>query len=245
MATYVLVHGAWQGGWCWWRVVPLLRSRGHEVFTPTLTGLGERDHLLRPDIDLATHVRDILGVLNYEELREVVLVGHSYGGMVVEGVAQHAPERLAQLVHLDSWFPQGDRRSMAALGHALMPAFWASLEELIRTEGDGWRLPVPPGDNPLGLPDAADARWVSARLTPHPARTLDQALPAIDAGTTALPRSYILCPRPGEPAPLAAFAEHARGAGWPYLELPVGHEAMVAAPGALADALLALTQGIS
>ena len=243
MATYVLVHGAWQGGWCWRRVVPLLRGRGHEVFTPTLTGLGERAHLLRPDIDLATHVRDILGVLDYEELREVVLVGHSYGGMVVEGVAQQAPERLAQLVHLDSWFPLEDRRSMTALGRALMPVFWASLEELIRTEGDGWRLPVPRDDNPMGLPDEADGRWVSVKLTPHPARTLDQPLPATDAGAAVLPRSYILCPHPGEPAPLATFAEHARAAGWPYRELPVGHEAMVAAPGALAEALLALTQG--
>ncbi len=100
MATYVLVHGAWQGGWCWQRVAPLLRNRGHEVFTPTLTGLGERAHLLRSDIDVDTHVRDSLGVLDYEDLREVVLVGHSYGGMVVEGVAQRAAGRLAQLVHL-------------------------------------------------------------------------------------------------------------------------------------------------
>lgn len=245
MATYVLVHGALQGGWCWGRVAPLLRARGHEVFTPTLTGLGERAHLLRPEIDLDTHVRDILGVLDYEGLREVVLVGHSYGGMVVEGVAQRAPARLARLVHLDSWFPLGDRRSMAALGTTLMPAYWASLEELIRTEGEGWRLPVPPGDNPMGLPDAADARWVTAKLTPHPARTLDQPLPLTADDAAALPRGYILCPRPGEPAPLAAFAAHARGAGWPSRELPVGHEVMVTAPDMLADALVALAERLS
>lgn len=242
VATYVLVHGAWQGGWCWQRVVPLLRNRGHDVFTPTLTGLGERAHLLRSDIDVDTQVRDILGVLDYEDLREVVLVGHSYGGMVVEEVAQRAAGRLAQLVHLDSWFPLEDHHSMAELERALMPDFWSSLEELIRTESGGWRLPVPPGDNPMGLPDEADARWVTAKLTPHPARTLDQRLPPSEADAASLPRSYILCPYLGEPATLAAFAEHARSDGWPYREVPVGHEAMVTAPGDLVDDLLALSE---
>jgi pimeloyl-ACP methyl ester carboxylesterase len=102
MATFVLVHGSWLGGWCWQRVTPHLRAAGHEVFTPTLTGLGERAHLLTRDVGLDTHVHDIVNVLEFEELREVILVGHSYGGMVVAGVAECVPHRLARAVYLDA-----------------------------------------------------------------------------------------------------------------------------------------------
>src|SRR5215213_2962657 len=101
MATFVLVHGGWHGGWCWKKVVLLLRTAGHGVFTPTLTGLGERAHLLTPDIDLTTHVQDILGVLEYEDLQQVILVGHSSGGMVLSDVAEQAATRVAHLVYLD------------------------------------------------------------------------------------------------------------------------------------------------
>ena len=238
MAAFVLVHGAWHGGWCWKRVRPLLHAAGHEAYTPTLTGLGERAHLLRPEIDLDTHVQDILGVLHYEDLDQVVLVGHSYAGMVTERVAGRAPERVAHIVHLDGWFPMDGLLSMTQLGRNLLPEFWAFLEERIRMEGDGWRLPVPPGDNPMGLRDEADGRWVGSRLTDHPARTLYQPLPPMNAAAAALPRSYILCPDPGEPAPLAAFAERARAESWRYNELPAGHDAMVSAPQELVRLLL-------
>src|SRR5437763_6310667 len=103
MATYVLVHGAWHGGWCWQRVTPLLRAAGHEVYTPTLTGLGERAHLGTPDVGLATHVEDIVTMLEYEDLTDVVLVGHSYAGMVITGVAHAVPSRLTHLVYLDAF----------------------------------------------------------------------------------------------------------------------------------------------
>src|SRR5262245_52546214 len=105
MTTFVLVHGSMHGGWCWRRAVPLLRDAGHEVYTPTLTGLGERAHLAHPGIDLDTHIRDVLGVLEYEGLRGVVLVGHSYGAPVVTGVADRDPERVAQIVSLDGAVP--------------------------------------------------------------------------------------------------------------------------------------------
>src|SRR5690242_2869175 len=105
MATYVLVPGAWLGGWCWQRVTPLLRAAGHEVYTPTLTGLGERVHLGSPETDLDTHIQDIVNVLVYEDLRDVVLLGHSYSGMVVTGVADRVPDRLSQLVYLDAIVP--------------------------------------------------------------------------------------------------------------------------------------------
>jgi pimeloyl-ACP methyl ester carboxylesterase len=106
MATYVLVHGGWHGGWCWQKVTPRLRAAGHDVYTPTLTGLGERAHLLTPAVGLETHIEDVLGVLHYEDLQQVVLVGHSYGGMVITGVADQVPERIAQLVYLDAFVPQ-------------------------------------------------------------------------------------------------------------------------------------------
>src|SRR5438128_128006 len=102
MATFVLVHGAWHGGWCWKRVTPLLRAAGHEVYATTLTGLGERVHLASPNVGLALHVQDVVGVLEYEDLRDVILVGHSYGGIVISGVADRVPERLRHLVYLDA-----------------------------------------------------------------------------------------------------------------------------------------------
>ena len=106
MATYLLVHGAWHGGWCWRRVTDILRAEGHTVFTPTLTGLGERAHLARPEIDLETHISDVLGVLDAEELDDVILCGHSYGGMVITGVADRLPGRIKALVYLDAFVPE-------------------------------------------------------------------------------------------------------------------------------------------
>src|SRR2546421_3661916 len=102
MATYVLVHGGGHGGWCYGRVARILRSEGHDVHAPTLSGLGERSHLLSPQVDLDRHIRDITMVLHYEDLRDVILVGHSYGGMVITGVADRAPDRIARLVYLDA-----------------------------------------------------------------------------------------------------------------------------------------------
>src|SRR5262245_33383250 len=105
MATIVAVHGAWSAAWSWKKVRPLLRARGHDLVTPTLTGLGERSHLARPDIGLALHIEDIAAVLEFEDLRDIILLGHSYGGMVVTGVANRMPERIAKLVYLDAFVP--------------------------------------------------------------------------------------------------------------------------------------------
>src|SRR5262245_30690572 len=115
MTSLVLVHGGWEAGWCWRKVVPLLRDAGHEVFAPTLTGLGERKHLASPEVGLDTHVQDIVGVLESEELDEVILVGHSYGGMVIAGVAERVPERLAQLVYLDAFVPEDGQSTLDLL----------------------------------------------------------------------------------------------------------------------------------
>ena len=135
--TYVLIHPAWFGGWCWKKLTPLLRAQGHEVFTPTLTGLGERAHLARPEIGLEIHVRDITNVIEYEDLRNVILVGNSSGGMVITGVADHMPERIAHLVFLDAFVPTDGQSMLDVIPPDRRPA----LEAFVQKEGDGWLLP--------------------------------------------------------------------------------------------------------
>ncbi|HEU0113024.1 MAG TPA: alpha/beta fold hydrolase, partial [Thermomicrobiales bacterium] len=173
MATIVLVHGGWSGGWNWQGVARRLRAAGHEVYAPTLTGLGERVHLATPAVGLDTHIVDIVNVLAYEDLRDVVLAGHSYGGMVITGVAAQAPERLAQLVYLDAYVPHAGE-SMLDL---VAPAARQTLEDQFRTGGDGWRTP--------GLGGETD------RHVPHPWKCFVQPLPAGGHDTTAIPRTYV------------------------------------------------------
>ena len=158
MANYVFVAGGGWGGFIWREVASRLRGHGHEVFTPTLTGVGERVHLATPQIDLETHVQDILGVLEYEDLHEVILVGHSYGGLVITGVAEQVPERLAQLVYLDGLVPQDGQSGWDVTD----PGLRDRIEQRVRAHGDGWRL-LPPPDAP-------------ARITAHPFKPLTQPL---------------------------------------------------------------------
>ena len=136
IGTYVLVHGAWHGGWCWAKVARLLRDAGHEVYTPTLTGLGERAHLARPDIDLDTHIQDVVAVLEAEELRQVTLVGHSYGGMVISGAAARTSGRIGHLVYLDAFVPEAGKCLLDYVGERA-----AAMREAAATQGEGWTLP--------------------------------------------------------------------------------------------------------
>jgi pimeloyl-ACP methyl ester carboxylesterase len=161
MATFVLVAGAWHGGWCWKRVRPLLRKAGHEVFTPTLTGLGERVHLLSPEVDLETHVTDIVNVLKYEDLTDVVLVGHSYSGVVVGVVSHRVPERIAQVIYLDALVPENGKsiRDLHA-DHGLHESVQRARQRL-ETEPDGWKDAPPAPDAPvLGVTEQADIAWM-------------------------------------------------------------------------------------
>jgi pimeloyl-ACP methyl ester carboxylesterase len=240
MATFVLVHGAWHGGWCWRKVAPLLRAGGHVVFTPTLTGLGERSHLLTPEVGLATHVQDVVATLEYEDLHEVVLVGHSYGGMVIAGVADRATDRIAHLVYLDAYVPQASQTPAEVLG----PEQRGALQALADATGKGWLLPPPPPEA-LGITDDADCRWMHSRLTAHPLRQ-SLAHPIRLMTTPAagrLPCTYIFCSSPagGISSDFARFAAPARTrTGWCYRELAGGHDAMVTMPDALAALLLEL-----
>jgi pimeloyl-ACP methyl ester carboxylesterase len=234
MTTFVLIHGGWHGGWCWRRVAPRLRATGHDVWTPTLTGLADRAHTLTKDTDLETHVRDVVGLLTYEELERVVLVGHSYAGMVISGAAAHVPERIGHLVYLDAFVPH--------VGDSLAGLLSPERESFYRTQavqrGAGWRVPPPPVAA-LGVTDLADIAWVEERLTDQPLRSFDQPLRA-DA-PQRLPRSYIHCTEGPIVASFAPFAARAQAdPTWGYHELPTGHDAMITAPQALADVLLAL-----
>lgn len=237
MATYVLVHAAFQGGWGWKRVAPFLRTAGHEVYTPTLTGVGERAHLATPAVDMDTHIQDVVGVLKYEDLQQVILVGHSYGGTVITGVADRAPERLAHLVYLDAQVPRDGESQMMIT--SVSPE---SLQEQARAEGEGWLVLPPPAEpGRVGAVSQADLQWVEARRTPQPLATYQQPLRLTNELAATLPRTYILCTEgKQEGSPFVRFARRAQAEGWRYRELATGHYAPITAPGEVADLLLEL-----
>lgn len=235
MATFVLVHGGWGGGWEWRQVADRLAALGHVVHRPTLTGLGERRHLARPEVDLDTHVDDVLGVLALEELDEVILTGQSYGGMVVTGVADRVPQRIARLVLIDAFCPR-DGESCNALSP---PGFVDHIRALAEEHGDGWLVPLPFPPDDMGLPPEIIDSYVG-RLVPQPLATLEQPLRLTGAGD-AIPRTYVDC-RPDDVAEehwvFARFAQRAREEGWDVHRLPVGHDVHVIDP----DGLTALLE---
>ena len=183
MTTFVLVHGSFGGGWVWQKVTPLLRAQGHEVYTPRLTGLSDRSHLLYCGVDLTTHITDVASLLYYEDLSDVVLVGHSYAGMVITGVAAKIPERLKLLVYLDAYVPDDGQSEFD-----LWPAEERAKAQADMAAGRGLRQPPPPAD--LGITDPEMADWVYERFTPHPLVTYDQPAPVGNVKSEALTRVY-------------------------------------------------------
>ncbi len=227
--TFVLVHGAWHGGWCWRRVVRLLTDAGHEVFTPTLTGLGERAHLLRPDIDLDTHIQDVLMLLEMEDLKEVVLVGHSYGGMVITGVADRAPARIRRLVYLDAFIPEN--------GKAVADYIGAERAAHQREQGEKSGVLEPLPLAALGITQPDDIAWVASRLVKHPYKTMAQAVRLTnDRERRALPRTFVNCC--SATGTFNQFIEKVKAdPAWQYHELPAGHDAMITDPAGVARIL--------
>jgi pimeloyl-ACP methyl ester carboxylesterase len=236
--TFVLVHGAWHGGWCWVRVAEILRAQGHRVLTPTCTGLGERAHLLSRHITLDTFMRDVAGTIVAEELSEVVLVGHSFGGLAISGVAEAMPERLRHLVYLDALIAEPGRAPFDGLPPEVVAARRRAADE----SSGGLSLPPPPAAA-FGVLDPADAAWVERRLTPHPLSTYESPLPIRGPVGNGLPRTYVDCTAPSYATLDGVKAWVRRQPGWGWRELATGHDAMVSAPGPLAQLLVALGGG--
>jgi pimeloyl-ACP methyl ester carboxylesterase len=243
MATFVLVHCAWAGGWAWKKVIPLLRSDGHEVYATTATGMGDRVHLAGPAVDLDTHISDVVNVLLFEDLTEVTLVGWSYGGMIITGVAERVPERLSQLVYLDALVPSDgetsydaeqstdevratDRAAAEAAGMSdvlLVEPYWEWLSSM--------------------MPDPADRAWLLGKLVAQPLATYTQPIRLVNPAAVAVPRTFVFCTEGRDPAGdiFASIATRLRTApGWRYRELADNHLAPVNSPRATAEVLLSL-----
>ena len=227
MADIVVAHGAWSAGWAWKKMRPLMAALGHTLWTPTYTGLGERAHLANPKIDLSAHIEDVVQVLEFEDLTEVVLIGHSYGGMVATGVADRAAARLARLIYLDAFVPR-DGQSLAALqglGEAGVAAWRAGAL-------DGWR--VLPRDMPPDTPDP-DRDWATPRRMLQPIETLLTPV-RLGRGETSLPRSYIYCLRADPSDGFRRFYDRARSEpGWTAHEIDASHNPHITAPQVLAQ----------
>jgi pimeloyl-ACP methyl ester carboxylesterase len=245
MTTYVLVAGAWLGGWAWQPVTRRLRAQGHDVYPVTLTGLGERWHLARPETNLETYVDDVVNLLRFEDLRDVVLVGHSYAMAVVTGVADRVPERIGLLAYLDS----GPLPAGAAFMDLQPPEVRELLERLAGEQGDGWRIPLPSWDQLEGVMGAslqglgkAERDAMAGRATAQPLRTWTQPLPPAARAGPELPKLLISCSIPlaqvrqmiadGHPW-FAALG----GPEWSFQELPTGHWPMFSVPEELAALL--------
>jgi pimeloyl-ACP methyl ester carboxylesterase len=224
--TFVLVHGAWHGGWCWRDVKYILEDAGHRVFAPTLTGLGEKSHLRSPDINLDTHIQDITNLLIWEELTDVILVGHSYGGVIISGVCDALKNRVSHAVYLDAIVPQD--------GDTVLPGGTKEIAEarfgpLI----DGYLAP-PSQPATFGVPDSMPEAlaWVQRRVTPHLLGTWIQPINLPNGGSDGIPRTFVFCADkpPLSPAQLARLRNFQSDPTWDYAELPCGHDAMVILP---------------
>jgi pimeloyl-ACP methyl ester carboxylesterase len=230
-ATFLVCHGAWSAGWAWKKMHPLMNTAGHRLVTPTYTGLGERAHLVNPSIDLETHIQDILNVIKYEDLRDIVLIGHSYGGMVATGVADRARDLVSQLIYLDAFVPK-DGQSLLDLNE---PTRQRMLE--LAKAGDGWR--VPPNPTPPDTPPA-DVEWLTERRVHMPIKCFEMKL-ALYRGEPTLPRSYIYATRIAPADTFGPFAARANSEpGWRYYEIDSSHAPNLTAP----EALMALLEKI-
>ena len=232
MATFVLVHGAWHGAWCWRRVARLLSQSGHEVFTPTLTGVGERSHLLTSEINLDTHILDVVNVMKWQELNDVVLVGHSYGGMVISGVAERLEKSILSFVMLDAFFPE--------TGQALIDLKPPAAREHFLTAARNGALTIPPRPAAMFNVNEKDRIWVDTQCTPHPTRRFLQKLTLTRARERVRNKAFIRAT--GYPSePFDRGLASARAKGWRVYEMACGHDIMLDMPERLAE----LLQGLS
>jgi pimeloyl-ACP methyl ester carboxylesterase len=229
--TYVLVHGAWHGSWCWNRVRKSLRDAGHQVFTPTLTGLGERSHLNSAAVDLSTHIADVVNLLCWEDLSDVILCGHSYGGSVISGVADRVPERIRALIYLDAFVPEDGE----CLFDFLSPELAQRMRLQAQTAGAGWNVPPIPAERfSVNLQDAA---WVNAQCTSQSIATFEEHIRLKRAPSRTHGAIHILATG-WDDSPFRAAHERAKAKGWRTRTVTCGHEVMLDLPGELTDLLL-------
>jgi len=237
VSTYVFVSGGWHGGWCWQRVARRLREQGHDVYTPTLTGLGDRVHLSRDDIDLELHITDIVNLLQWEDLGAVVLVGHSYGGMVITAVADRIPERLARVVYLDALWPEDGETCADVIGQAAADSVTALRADAKHPPrlANGVEAAIM-----LGITDPDDAAWVAERLTPQPPATLFQPV-RLRRDASRVPVLFVACVAQQMEGPELSFRRASdRAAHDPavtVVELDAPHDAMLTHPDEVVELL--------
>ena len=241
MATFVLVHGAWHGGWCYRDTAAALRAAGHTVFTPTHSGVGERSHQSAENITLETHIRDVCGCIEWEELNDIVLVGHSYGGMVISGVADRMAERIRALVYLDAFLPQNGDSLNGLIQKALPPEvaaqFLAGFRGAAAEGHSGLMQPIPAE---MFNVRADNRAWVDRRCRPQALATFE--MPALLSGNLdkVATRLYILADG-WDPSPFRHFAAQVDGKpGWRLVKMPSSHDVMVDMPKELAAELAKL-----
>ena len=230
--TFVLAHGSWHGGWCWIRVAEQLRSQGHKVYAPSYTGMGDRAHLLNKDITIDTFVEDLVQVIRSAELTDVVLVGHSFGGVPITGVADRIPDKIAHLVYLDAVVLESGQSAFSNYPPETAKARIKAAEEAT----NGLAVPVPEQLSAawgLGKPGDPDYDWVRRRLTPHPLRSYITALTLRGPVGNNLPRTYVHCTQPSL-AGLETSRKLVRSmSGWQWVELAAPHDAMITHPDAV------------
>ncbi|MBI0299947.1 alpha/beta fold hydrolase [Streptomyces sp. PRKS01-29] len=238
MSTYLLVHGAWHSGQCWERVVPLLAAAGHRVLAPTLTGYGDTVHLAGPEVGLDTHVDDIVRLITEEDLTDVVLVGHSYAGLVISSAANQVPERIAHLVYLDAMVPEHGETAVD-----VMPFTQAMIEQALASES-GWRIPPLTGMEPspglFGVTEPADVAWLRSMLSDQPVRCLQQPVRLDNPAVNAIPRTHIHCVAdvPEGVTRRSVPALQPNGTPSQVWELETGHDCMITMPAELTELLL-------
>jgi pimeloyl-ACP methyl ester carboxylesterase len=242
MANFVLVHGAWHGGWCYRDTARLLRMQGHTVITPTHTGVGERAHQASESITLETHVRDVVGAIEAEELDDVILCGHSYGGMVITGVADRLPNRVKAMVYLDAFVPKHGDSLIRLLDAALPPevaqAFIGGFRGSAQDRHSGMMAPIPAEMFGIKVENRA---WVERRCVPQALATFEMPLLLSGGGNDTVKRRVYVLADGWDPSPFRHFAKLYEGQpGWSVAKLPCSHDVMVDMPDALAERLATL-----
>lgn len=221
MANFVLVHGAWHGGWCWERVARLLRSEGHSVYAPTLTGVGERSHLASPTINLSTHIADIVNEIKWKELDGIVLVGHSYGGMVVTGAVEQVGDRIGSIVYLDAFLPQ----------------YGQSLNDIVGSAHDSSQGMVLPLSAEFFAVNEKDRSWVDLMTTPQSEATFAQRLQVLGKVEAVKKKTYVRALQGAIPPFAAIYARLEQDPTWTCIEIDCGHDVMIDKPEVIAGIL--------